>query len=73
MRSRKTAAYSNSSILLASFISFSSLAISAARSWSVSLRFRRARAVSSSAVLEISKISRTPLMMVLGTMPWAWL
>ena len=69
IRSRSTAAYSNSSILLASRISFSSLAISAARSCSVSLRFLWARRVSSSAVLEISKISRTPLMMVLGTMP----
>ena len=71
MRSRSTAAYSNSSILLASRISFSSLTISAERSWSVSLRFLPLLPVSPSAVLEISRTSRTPLMMVLGTMPWA--
>ena len=73
IRSRRTAAYSNSSILLASFISFSRRLISASRSCLFSLRWWRARVVSSSAVVEISSTSRTPLMMVLGTMPCSWL
>ncbi len=67
--SRSRAAYSNSSILLASFISFSRRAMVSSRSRSVS--FFRGLGLSSSALWLISTISRTLLRMVRGTMPWA--
>ena len=65
------AAYSNSSILAASFICFSTRAISASISGLVSF-LPDFRWVSASLLLS-SRISRTDLMTVLGTMPWALL
>ena len=69
--SRSRAAYSNSSMRLASFISFSSRAIVSARSRSESFFLLSLDA--SSALRLISTISRTPLRMVWGTMPCALL
>ena len=67
MRSRKTAAYSNSIILAASFICFSSLAISSATSALVS--FLPDFFWASASDFESSRISRTDLITVLGTIP----
>ena len=69
--SRSRAAYSNSSILLAAFISFSRRAMVSARSRSDSFFFDSLDAYS--ALWLIYTISRTPLRMVFGVMPWALL
>ena len=66
-RSLSRAAYSNSSIFAASFICFSTLMISSSTSFLVSFLPDFFWALFS--VSAISKISRTDLMTVLGTMP----
>ena len=69
MRSRRTAAYSYSIIRAAAFISFSRRAIS--RSRSTLVIFTPSARADSPSLRVISMSSRTSLMMVLGTMPWA--